>query len=233
MKIKAAQHSYILPSNCIVKRIAMEKAVYLMSGGIDSPVAAYLGIMKGWKPVFVYFDNAPYTGNDTKARAIRTVRRVIEVTGEKGEMLVVPHGKDLESIVSRCKNNLYCLLCKRMMYRKADQIAKLFSCGALVTGEILGEQASQTMRNLVVDTAIIKIPILRPLIGMNKLEVEEIAKRIGTFEISTSNAQGCTANAIKARTRVKSEEVEREEEKLQIKEFVDEAIKGLIRFDLC
>ena len=211
----------------------MEKVVYLVSGGIDSPVAAYLGISRGWKPVFVYFDNSPFAGEDTKERAIKTVKRIIEVTREKGEMLIVPHGMDLKAIVGRCKSNLYCLLCKRMMYRKANAIAGLYGCEGLVTGEILGEQASQTMRNLVVNSAILKIPILRPLIGMNKLEVTDLAQRIGTLEISSIKAQACRAASIKARTRVKTIEIEREETKLPIDDFVVNAVKGMSRCDPC
>ena len=207
----------------------MERALYLVSGGIDSPVAAYLGIGRGWSPVFLYFDNTPFTAADTKERALKTVRRVIEATGVKGITITVPHGRDLEMIVERCRRNFSCLLCKRMMYRKAEKIADQFGCQAMVTGEILGEQASQTLRNLILDSAIIEIPILRPLLGMNKLEVEGIAKEIGTFEISTSRAQPCSAAAVKARTRAKPEELEREEEKIPIEDLVEEGVKGSVR----
>lgn len=207
----------------------MERALYLVSGGIDSPVATYLGIGRGWRPVFLYFDNAPFTAADTKERALKTINRVIEVTGVGGETIIVPHGRDLEMIVERCRRNFSCLLCKRMMYRKAERIANCNSCGAIVTGEILGEQASQTLRNLILDSAIIDFPILRPLLGMNKLEVENIAKKIGTFEISTSKAQPCSAAAIKARTRAKPEELEREEQNIPVEELVEEGIKGAVR----
>jgi thiamine biosynthesis protein ThiI len=207
----------------------MEKAVYLVSGGTDSPVAAYLGICSGWKPVFVYFDNAPFTGADTKERALRTIERVTRVTGVKGETIIVPHGRDLEVIVGRCKRNFSCLLCKRMMYRKAERIADQHGCGVIVTGEILGEQASQTLRNLILDSTVVRTPILRPLLGMNKLEVEGIAKEIGTFEISTSRAQPCSATAVKARTRAKPEELEREEGKIPVEELLEEGVRGAVR----
>jgi thiamine biosynthesis protein ThiI len=213
----------------VYKRISMDKALYLVSGGIDSPVASYLGIRRGWRPVFLYFDNAPFTGADTKERALKTIKRVREITGVKGETIIVPHGKDLEVIVGRCQRNLSCLLCKRMMYRKAERIAHQYGCGAIVTGEILGEQASQTLRNLILDSAIIDSPILRPLLGMNKLEVEEIAKEIGTFEISTLKVQPCSAAAVKARTRAKPEELEREEEKIPIEELVKEGVRSAVR----
>jgi len=207
----------------------MEKVLYLVSGGIDSPVAAYLGIESGWRPVFLYFDNTPFTGANTKERALRTIERVTRVSGIKGETIIVPHGRDLKIIVGRCKRNFSCLLCKRMMYRKAERIADKYGCGAIVTGEILGEQASQTLRNLILDSAVVRTPILRPLLGMNKLEVEGIAKEIGTFEISTSKAQPCSAAAVKARTRAKPEELEREERNIPFKELVEEGIRGAVK----
>lgn len=209
----------------------MDKAVYLVSGGIDSPVAAYLGIMRGWKPLFLYFDNSPFTGKDTEERALRTIRRVMEATAIDGEILIVPHGRDLGIIVEKCRRNLTCLLCKRMMYRKAEKIATDYGCGAIVTGEILGEQASQTFRNLILDTTVIKTPLIRPLIGMNKREVEDIGRTIGTYDLSTTKAQGCSAAAIKARTHAKVGELEAEESKVPLEELVEEGVKGLRRPD--
>jgi thiamine biosynthesis protein ThiI len=211
---------------------AMDKVLFLVSGGIDSPVATYLGISKGWNPVFLHFDTSPFIAEGAKTRAIETVRRVEAVTGVKGEMLVVPHGQDLTMIVERCRRSFSCLLCKRMMYRKAGRIADKEGCQGVVTGEILGEQASQTLRNLVLDSPVVDLPIVRPLIGMNKLEVEAIARRIGTFEISTSPQGNCAAAAIKARTRAKEEELAREEAKLPIQNLVDAGLKGAVKIGL-
>jgi len=209
-----------------VRGSATERAGFMMSGGIDSPPAAYLGIKAGWEPIFVYFDSRPFAGDDTMERALRTIRRVEEACGKKGTTLVVPHGRDLEEIL-KCRRNLSCVLCKRMMYRKAERIAQRHSCNAIVTGEILGEQASQTLHNLVVDSVVVGMPIVRPLIGMNKREVEAIARKIGTFEISTSKAQECTAQAIKARTRARPEEALKEEAKMPIEMLIEEALRSL------
>jgi thiamine biosynthesis protein ThiI len=210
----------------------MERLLYLVSGGIDSPVAAYLGVIRGWRPVFLYFDNSPFTAADTKERALRTIERVIMVTGVEGETIIVPHGKDLEMIVGKCRRNFSCLLCKRIMYRKAERIANQLGCEAVVTGEILGEQASQTLHNLILNSAIIDIPIMRPLLGLNKLEVEGIAKEIGTFEISTSRVQNCSAAAVKARTRAKLEELVMEEERIPIDELIEEGVRAAVRINL-
>jgi len=206
----------------------MQKAIYLVSGGIDSPVASYLGIRKGWMPVFVYFDNKPFAGEDTKERALRTIERVEEATGTRGKVIIVPHGEDLENAVGKCKRNLTCLICKRLMYRKAERIAVQNGCEAIVTGEILGEQASQTMSNLILNSPIIKMPIIRPLIGLNKREVEDIGKSIGTYEISITKAQGCGAASIKARTKARLGELEGAEHALPIDDMVDRAIKGAV-----
>jgi len=208
--------------------LGMDKAVYLVSGGIDSPAAAYLGIKRGWSPLFVYFDNYPFTGKDTEERALSTVKKIKSVTGVEGEVLIVPHGRDLDLFV-KGRRNLTCLLCKRMMYRKAERIASDHGCKAIVTGEILGEQASQTLRNLILNSAVINTPIIRPLIGMNKREVEGIARSIGTLEISATKAQDCTAASIKARTRARAEELEQEECGIPLCDLVEESIKGLRR----
>ncbi|MCX8182183.1 MAG: hypothetical protein N3D12_03590 [Candidatus Methanomethyliaceae archaeon] len=204
----------------------MEKAVYLISGGIDSPVAAYLGIKKGWHPVFVHFDNYPFTDSASKDKALKIIDHLFKITGIDGEVLVVPHGKDLEIIVQNCKRNLSCLLCKRMMYRKAEIIAKKYGCEGIVTGEIIGEQASQTLRNLILNSRIIKMPIIRPLLGMNKLEVEQLAKRIGTYDLSVRPSKPCSAAAIKARTHAKETELSNEENKIPINSLLEESIKN-------
>lgn len=203
-----------------------EKAVYLISGGIDSPVAAYLGVAKGWDPVYVYFDNRPFSGEGELGKATALARHISEVTGVRGEMFVVPHGRDLDLVVKRCRRNLSCLLCKRLMYRKAEALAKVRGCSAIVTGEIVGEQASQTIHNLVLNTSTVGIPIVRPLLGFNKTEVESVAKRIGSYEISAEKSEGCTAAAVKARTLARRSEIEGEEGLLPIGELVDSGIRG-------
>jgi len=204
----------------------MEKAVYLISGGIDSPVAAYLGIKKGWDPVFVHFDNSPFTDEATKEKALKIIHRLFSITGVDGEVFVIPHGKDLEMIVRKCKRNLSCLLCKRMMYRKAEILAKKFGCNGIVTGEIIGEQASQTLRNLILNSMVVKIPIIRPILGMNKIEVENLAKRIGTFDLSSSTSKPCGAAAIKARTQANESELLIEENKIPLYSLLEDSIKN-------
>ncbi|MCS7098251.1 MAG: hypothetical protein NZ922_04670 [Candidatus Methanomethyliaceae archaeon] len=200
------------------------RVLFLVSSGIDSPVAAYLGIRKGWKPTFLYFDNYPFLTKESKHLAIKKIKRLMEITGIHGKIIIVPHGKDLEIITENCRRNLSCLLCKRMMYRKAEIIANIHGCDVIATGEIIGEQASQTIRNLILNDKVVRIPIIRPLLGLNKIEVESIAIKIGTIEVY---ADSCKAAAIRARTKAKEEELTEEERKIPVENLIEHSIKEL------
>ena len=205
-----------------------EKAVCLVSGGIDSPVAAWLAIKKGCTPVFAYFDNSPFTDETTQQRAIETIKKLKQHSSEKSFRIhVVPHGDDLADILRNCPRNLTCVLCRRMMYRVAEKIALKEEAEAIVTGEIIGEHASQTLRNLHVESqSISRTTVLRPLIGMNKTEVESIARKIGTFDDSTKPASCCTGPPPKPLTRARLEEVLKAERRLKIDVMIERDLKG-------
>jgi len=204
------------------------RAICLVSGGIDSPVAAWFAIKKGCTPVFVYFDNSPFTDETTRQRAIEAIEKLKQHAPGKGvKLYVVPHGDDLAEILKNCPRNLTCVLCKRMMYRVAEKIAVREDAEAIVTGEIIGEHASQTLRNLHVENLVIsKTTMLRPLIGMNKTEVESIARKIGTFDASTKPASSCTGPPPKPRTRARLEEVLEAEARLRIEDMIERDLKG-------
>jgi len=205
------------------------KVVCLVSGGIDSPVAAWLAMRKGLTPVFVYFDNSPFTDETTQQRALEAVKKLSTLSFGKGvKLYVVPHGEDLADILRNCPRNLTCVLCRRMMYRIAEKIALTEGAEAIVTGEIIGEHASQTLRNLRVENeALSKVTVLRPLIGMNKTEVEGIARKIGTFDASTKPASCCTGPPPKPRTRARLEEVHKAEKRLSIEEMIERDLKNV------
>lgn len=204
------------------------KAICLLSGGIDSPVAAWLTMKKGCTPVFVYFDNSPFTDETTQQRAVEAIKKLKKHSSEKTfKLYVVPHGEDLADILRNCPRNLTCLLCRRMMYRVAEKIALKENADAIVTGEIIGEHASQTLRNLHVENLVISdVTVLRPLIGMNKTEVESTARKIGTFDDSTKPASCCTGPPPKPRTRARLEEVLEAERKLKIEDMIERDLKG-------
>jgi len=215
-----------------VKQEAQGKVVCLVSGGIDSPVAAWLAMKKGLTPIFVYFDNTPFTDETTQQRAIEAVRKLGKLARKKSvKIFVVPHSDDLADILRNCPRNLTCVLCRRMMYRVAEKIALKERAEAIVTGEIIGEHASQTLRNLLVENECLsEVTILRPLIGMNKTEVESIARKIGTFNASTKPASCCTGPPPKPRTRARLEEVHRAENRLNIEGIVERNLEGIKAF---
>jgi thiamine biosynthesis protein ThiI len=204
------------------------KAVCLVSGGIDSPVAAWLAIRKGCEPIFIYYDNYPFSDETTKQRALDTIKKLADyLTGRQAKTYIVPHGGDLTDILKNCPRRLTCILCRRMMYRVAEKIAKKEKADAIVTGEIIGEHASQTLRNLRVENTIMKdVCVLRPLIGFSKVEVEHLARKIGTFEVSTRPGLCCSAPPPQPRTRAKLEEIEKAEEKLDIENMVKRDLKS-------
>jgi thiamine biosynthesis protein ThiI len=205
--------------------LLQRKVVCLVSGGTDSPVAAWLAVRKGLVPVFVYFDNAPFTDAASKQKALDTVKKL---GLESVKVYVVHSGDSLADIVNNCPRNLTCVLCRRLMYRVAEQIALKEGAEALATGEIIGEHASQTLRNLRVENQVLsEVTVLRPLIGMDKLEVENMARKIGTFETSTKPASCCTGAPPKPRTLTGLEEVQKAEQRLNIKEMIEKDLKNV------
>ena len=203
--------------------------VCLVSGGIDSPVATWLFMKRGCVPIFVFYDNYPFSDETTKKRALDIIKKLSEFAPKHPvKVYVVPHGEDLADILRNCPRNLTCVLCRRMMYRVAEKVASMEGAEAIVTGEIIGEHASQTLRNLRVENdALTEFSVLRPLVGMNKLEVERLAKKIGTFDTSAGTASCCSAPPRRPRTRARLEEVRRAERKLSIEDMVRRDIEGV------
>ncbi len=208
---------------------SLGKVVCLVSGGIDSPVAAWLTIRRGCTPVFIYYDNYPFTGETTKRRALDGIKAVRKYsTHRQLKVYVIPHGPDLADILRNCPRRLTCILCRRMMYRLAERVAELEHADAIVTGEIIGEHASQTMRNLRVENmAVADVCILRPLIAMNKQDVDGLARRIGTFHISTRPGLCCSASPKSPRTRATLDEVEKAEERLDLENIIERDMKDI------
>jgi len=200
----------------------------LLSGGIDSAVACWLVMKRGCPVVPVYFDNTPFTNETTTERALNVAEALFSwAVGFPRNVYVVQHGENLKKIIENSSRKLTCLLCKRMMYRIAERLADIMRAEGIVTGEVIGEQASQTITNLrVLSNAVQKYPVHRPLLGFDKAETETIARRIGIYEISSRKAVGCTAFPIKPATKAKVMEVTETEEKLNIKEMVERSIES-------
>jgi len=162
------------------------KALFLVSGGIDSPVAAWLLIRKGVGAVFAYFDNYPLCDQAAESITMDTVKKVCEEAKVKSaRVYLISHSPDLQDILSKCPAKYACILSRRIMFRVAERIALQEECQAIVTGDALGQKASQTLQNIIAaDSVVTEVQILRPLVGMNKLQIEHCAKRIGTYPIS-------------------------------------------------
>jgi thiamine biosynthesis protein ThiI len=137
-------------------------------------------------------DNRPYS-DDTGIEKVQDLRDRLElVTGRTIRLFVAPHGRNQEIIAGACRKGFQCVLCKRTMLRTASIFGRRNGADAVVTGDSLGQVASQTVQNIRAETLDLEMPVLRPLIGLDKIEIENIAKRIGTFDISTRTPSACT-----------------------------------------
>ena len=143
--------------------------------------------------VLLHMDNRPYS-DDSELEKVLDLRERLELVLEREmPLFVAPHGPSQESFLRDCSRPYQCVLCKRAMLHVAKALAIRLGAEAVVTGESLGQVASQTLHNLKVESHELRFPVLRPLIGLDKLEIESIAKGIGTYEISISTSSACKA----------------------------------------
>lgn len=205
----------------------MSKLVCLVSGGIDSPVAAYMMIRQGVEIVAVHMDNRPFTDDKNLEKALHLVRHLQKVTKSPIKTYVVPHGPNHITFAKNCNRHLHCLFCRRMMFRVAERIAEKEGAVGILTGESMGQVASQTVQNLTVVTQITKLPLIRPLIGMDKQEIIEIARKIGTYEISILPGLCCTIVPKQPSTAAKLDAVTSEEQKVDIDVLVEKSLEGM------
>ena len=162
----------------------------LLSGGIDSPVAAWMAMKRGCRVSFVSFHSAPYIGDSSKKKVADLVR-ILAHYQPTSQLFVVPFTKCQETVRDYAPEAYRTVLYRRMMQRIASRIAKRKGFGALITGESLGQVASQTLENMTCIEEASELPVLRPLVAMDKQEAVDIAKRIGTFETSIRPEPDC------------------------------------------
>lgn len=206
------------------------KIVGLLNGGVSSSVACWLTMKRGCPLVPLHFDNTPFADEKTTESAMDVAKILFEwAVGFPRRVYVVPHGQNLAEF-GRMKRfeHLRSVLGKRLMYLVAEQIADMVRAEAIVTGEAIGEHANQTLRNLrMLDSAVTKYPIHRPLLGFDKVETEGIARRIGTYERSIQTAKECSEIPTKQATRAEIHEVAEAEEALNMKKMVERSIESL------
>ncbi len=209
------------------------RLVSLFSGGIDSPVATWLMMKRGCSTLPVYFDNSPFTDKTTLNRAVEVAKVLSKWSiGEKMRLKVVPFGEFLEEFITGANKKFTCILCKRSMYRVANEIAKENNAKGLVTGESLGQVASQTLDNLPVLDDASNFIVFRPLIGIDKKETERYAKFIGTFEPSIQKSKGCSAVPDYPVTRARLKDVLNTEKDFDIDGLVKSALDKSYILDL-
>ena len=166
------------------------RAMCLLSGGIDSPVAAYMMAKRGVEVEAVHFFSYPYTSQLAKDKVIELARLVTKYCGRM-TVNIVSFTQIQEAIRDNCPEEFFTLIMRRFMMEISQRIAKDDGCGALITGENLGQVASQTMEAMTVTGAVVDIPVFMPLVGMDKEEIVTIARRIGTLETSILPYEDC------------------------------------------
>lgn len=205
------------------------KAALLISGGIDSPVAGYMMAKRGIELIGVHFASPPYTSQRAEMKVRSLLEQLSRYAGDV-PLVIVPFTRIQEEIVRHCPEELFTLIMRRFMMRIASQIAVRRGCGALITGESVGQVASQTLPALACTDAVAELPVLRPVIGMDKEEIVAIARKIGTYEISIQPYEDCCTvfTPRHPRTRPKLSIVEQAEAALDVEQLVAEAVQQAI-----
>jgi len=200
------------------------KFVSLISSGIDSPVATYLfsNIAKGI--ILVHTDNRPFTDDREITNFIEISVHLKKKMKSDIKVYIVPHKESLNSFRQNCNNRFTCVFCKRMMLRYAQEIAKKEKAEAIIMGDSLGQVASQTLQNIRVVDQAVEFPILRPIIGYDKEQIVNIAKEIGTYDLSIRKSDGCSAVPKKPSTRTQIDTILAEEDKIDITKLVKNVI---------
>ena len=203
------------------------KAALLISGGIDSPVAGYMMAKRGLSLTGIHFVSPPYTSERAELKVISLMEKLSQYAGEM-DLLLVPFTRIQLEISRCCPESLSTVIMRRFMMRISTLLAEKLGCGALITGESVGQVASQTLQAVACTDAAAGLPVLRPLVGMDKDEIVEIARRIETYEISIQPYQDCCTvfTPKHPRTKPRLETVVEAESALEVDRLVNEATEG-------
>jgi len=205
------------------------KMVALISGGIDSPVAAWLMMKRGCEPIPVFFNNGSFSAKAYTERAMDTIKKLKEwAPGHSFKVYEVPHGDTLREFIERGNVRYTCVFCKHMMYKTAVEIARSEGAHGLITGSSLGQVASQTSDNLLLEHFMIDFPVYHPLIGLDKNEIVEIARQIGTYDISVRPASCCKAVPPHPSIHGRMEEIARIESEFDVKGLARRELEGAV-----
>ena len=209
------------------------RAAALLSGGIDSPVAAYMIAKRGVALDMVHFFSYPYTSQQAKDKVLELARLLTPYTGQL-TVHVVPFTAIQEELRRSCPEELFTIVMRRFMMRISQKVAARCGAKALVTGESLGQVASQTMDAMRVTEAVVDLPVLRPVVGMDKEEIVQISRKIGTYDTSILPYEDCCTVFTPRHPRLRPVlgEVEHAEEALDIDGMVQAAVDGIERIQI-
>ncbi len=201
------------------------KGLLLLSGGIDSPVAGWMMAKRGVRLEALYFESMPYTSEQARQKVLDLAALVARWGGSM-QVHVISLTEIQEKLVKSCDEEYFTLLLRRYMMELANRVAEQTGCQALITGESLGQVASQTMHALVVTNEVARYPVFRPCIGMDKDEIVQIARRIGTFDTSILPFEDCCTvfTPRHPKTKPVPERVREQEDKLPFAELCDAAM---------
>ncbi len=204
------------------------KGLLLISGGIDSPVAGYLMAKRGMQVEYLHFHSYPYTNELAKEKVVALAKEISKFTGTF-RLSTLSVTQIQEEIHAKCAPELNVTLLRRFMFRLSERLAKKRGDQCLVTGESLGQVASQTIEGITSSNAVVKLPVLRPLVAFDKEEIISIAREIGTYEISVEPYEDCCTVFLPEFPAIKPKLsfIEEEEKKLDIEKLLEESLATL------
>lgn len=208
------------------------KALLMLSGGIDSIVAGYLTMKRGVKLDFIYFESLPHTSLEARNKVI-SLAEILKSYGNNGKLYIVPFTKIQETIYKDMNDEYMITMMRRMMYRIAERVAKKYKCNAIINGESIGQVASQTLTSIKVVNDVTNYPIMRPLCAFDKLEIIDIAKKIGSYDISILPYEDCCTIFVPPHPVINPdlENAHKQEENFDFT-LLDVAVKNILVVDL-
>lgn len=200
----------------------------MLSGGIDSPVAGYMGLKRGVEIVPIYFHSFPFTTDRAKEKVI-DITKVLSNYQHNIKLHIVDFTEILTEINEKCPDKLLTIIMRRLMIKITEMLISKYNGKAIITGESIGQVASQTLEAIKVTNNIPDIPILRPLIGLNKVQIVNLAKKIGTYDISIQPYDDCCTVFVpkSPETRPTLEQIIQGEESLRIDKLIKQAVKSV------
>lgn len=207
---------------------ASGKGTLLISGGIDSPVAGYMMAKRGMQVDCLHFHSYPHTNELAKEKVVALAKRISKFTNSC-RLTTLSVTRIQEEIHAKCAPELNVTLLRRFMFRLAERLSKKRGAQCIITGESLGQVASQTIEGMTSSNAVVSLPVLRPLVGFDKDEIIEISRKIGTYEISIEPYEDCCTVFLPDFPAIKPKLsfIESEEKKLDVEELLEDALKSI------